>query len=242
MTATRRRLAVEHLKGRRFSERRAYRLVGFSRSADWYLLKGRDDSRLRERLNARAERYPRYGYPTLHDMLRAEGCVLNRKRNDRIYGEQGLQVRTQRRGKFTRPRVPKLAPDSVNPRWSINFKPDQLANGRRFRILDVVEEYSRECVLQIVGLSISGKRPAAAGAALAPVSQPPDLLRAPAPAGPGLRAWAPAAPTPPMSRGTADRLQASATVSPRAAGLRNAGSLRCRSIPTPWAYRCAPGR
>ena len=80
VTAAQRREAVAHLKTRRFSERRACRLVGFSRSAAWYRLKGRDDADLRDRLKVLAERYPRYGYPTLHDMLKIEGRVINRKR------------------------------------------------------------------------------------------------------------------------------------------------------------------
>ena len=80
MTAAQRRRAVDHLKSRRFSERRACRVVGFSRSAAWYQLKGSDDADLRQRLTTLAERYPRYGYPTLHDMLRIEGRVINRKR------------------------------------------------------------------------------------------------------------------------------------------------------------------
>lgn len=158
VTAAQRRRAVEHLKSRRYSERRACRLVGFSRSAAWYRPKGRDDAALRQRLKVLAERYPRYGYPTLHDMLKTEGYVINRKRTYRLYREEGLQVRTKRRKKLIRPRVPMLVPDSVNQRWSMDFMSDQLANGRRFRILNVVDDYSRECVLQIVDLSISGQR------------------------------------------------------------------------------------
>ena len=158
VTAAQRRGAVEHLKNRRFSERRACRLVGFSRSAAWSRLKGRDDGALRARLKTLAERYPRYGYPTLHDMLKTEGHVINRKRTYRIYREEGLQVRTKRRKKLVRPRVPMLVPDSVNQRWSMDFMSDQLANGRRFRVLNIVDDYSRECVLQIVDFSISGQR------------------------------------------------------------------------------------
>lgn len=75
VTARQRRRAVEHLKDRDVSERRACRLVGFSRSAAWAPLKGRDDVRLRSRLKALAEQYPRYGYPTLHAMLKIEGLV-----------------------------------------------------------------------------------------------------------------------------------------------------------------------
>ncbi len=158
MTAAQRRRAVDHLKNRRFSERRACRLVGFSRSAFWRPLKERDDQALRSRLKTLAERYPRYGYPTLHDMLKTEGLVINSKRTYRLYREEGLQVRTKRRKKLIRPRIPMLVPDSINQRWSMDFVSDQLANGRRFRVLNIVDDYSREIVLQIVDFSISGYR------------------------------------------------------------------------------------
>jgi putative transposase len=153
-----RRRAVEHLKSHAISERRACRLVRFSRSAAWRPLKGPDDSELRARLKTLAEKYPKYGYPTLHDMLVLEGRARNRKRTYRIYREEGLQVRTKKRKKLVRPRVPMLVPDAVNERWSIDFVSDQLANGRRFRVLNVVDDFSRECVLQIVDFSISGHR------------------------------------------------------------------------------------
>ena len=158
MTATQRRRAVEHLKRRQVSERRACRLTGFSRSAAWTPLKGRNDGALRSRLRALAEQYPRYGYPTLHSMLRSEGLVVNPKRTYRLYREEGLQVRTKRRKKLIRPRVPMLVPDRVNVRWSMDFVSDQLANGRRFRVLNVVDDFSRECVLQVTDCSLSGER------------------------------------------------------------------------------------
>jgi putative transposase len=149
---------VEYLKARRISERRACRLVGFSRSAAWRPLKAPNDGELRARLKTLAEQYPKYGYPTLHDMLVLKGRVRNRKRTYRIYREAGLQVRTKKRKKLVRPRVPMLVPNAVNERWSIDFVSDQLANGRRFRILNVVDDFSRECVPQIVDFSISGHR------------------------------------------------------------------------------------
>jgi putative transposase len=149
---------VDHLKSRRVSERRACRLTGYSRSAAWYSLKGRDDATLRARLRELAERYPRYGYPTLHHMLRREGLEKDPKRTYRIYREEGLQVQTKRRKKLNRPRVPMLVPDQVSERWSMDFVSDQLANGRRFRVLNVVDDFSRECVLQVVDFSISGQR------------------------------------------------------------------------------------
>ena len=158
MTASQRRRAVDYLTSRRVSERRACRLVGFSRSAAWRELKGRNDGELRRRLKALAEQYPRYGYPTLHGLLRAEGCVVNPKRTYRVYREEGLQVRTKRRKKLTRPRVPLQAPTRRNERWSMDFVSDQLANGRRIRVLNVVDDFSCECVLQVVDVSISGAR------------------------------------------------------------------------------------
>ena len=149
---------MEHLKTQRISKRRACRLVGFSRSAAWRPLRGHNDGELRARLKSLAEQYPRYGCPTLHDMLVLEGRVRNYKRTYRLYREEGLQVRRKRRKKLVRPRIPMLAPDAVNIRWSMDFVSDQLANGRRFRVLNVVDDFTRECVLQIVDFSISGER------------------------------------------------------------------------------------
>ena len=128
MTACERRKAVNHLKSRRVSERRACRVIGFSRSAAWHLLKGRDDEAPRSELKPLAECYPHYGYPTLHDMLKAEGKVINPKRTYRIYREKGLQIGTKKRKNLIRPRVPMLVPEPVNQRWSLNFVSDRLAD------------------------------------------------------------------------------------------------------------------
>lgn len=140
------------------SERRACRLLGLSRSVARYQSCRADDSALRGRLRALAEQYPRYGYLTLHDLLHAEGRVINRKHTYRLYREEGLQVRTKRRRKLVRPRVPMPVPDAADERWSVDFMSDQLANGRRFRILNVVDDFTRECVGQVVDVSISGER------------------------------------------------------------------------------------
>jgi len=140
------------------SERRACQVVGVSRSVFRYQSCRGSDDRLRSRLKALAEQYPRYGYPTLHGLLKTEGMVQNPKRTYRLYREEGLQVRTKRRKKLTRPRVPMPVPNKANERWSIDFVSDQLASGRRFRVLNIVDDYSRECVGQIIDVSISGMR------------------------------------------------------------------------------------
>ncbi len=123
-----------------------------------YIPRPTNDAELRARLKALAGQYPRYGCPTLHAMLRHEGVVVNHKRTHRIYAEERLQVRTKRRKKLARPRVPMLVPTKPNERWSVDFMSDQLADGRRFRVLNVVDDFSRECVGQLVDTSISGAR------------------------------------------------------------------------------------
>ena len=141
-----------------FSLRRACRLAGISRKAMAYRPVDRDDEALKARLKALGERYPRYGYLLLHAMLRSEGLVRNRKRTYRLYTELGMQVRTKRRKKLVRPRVPMSIPTRVDERWSMDFIHDQLSDGRRLRILNIVDDFSRACVGQLVDTSTTGQR------------------------------------------------------------------------------------
>ena len=69
-----------------------------------------------------------------------------------------MQVRTKRRKKLARPRIPMAVPTQVNERWSLDFVHDQLTDGRRICILNIVDDYSRICVGQLVDTSISGLR------------------------------------------------------------------------------------
>jgi hypothetical protein len=140
-------------------QRRACRLIAISRKAIWYQSVRPDrDADLIKRLKQLAEQYPRYGYLMLHELLRREGLVTNRKRTYRIYSELGMQVRTKRRKRLIRPRIPLEVPTAPHQRWSLDFVHDQLADGRRIRVLNVVDDYSRVCVGQLVDLSISGER------------------------------------------------------------------------------------
>lgn len=159
MTPEAKRRAVKHLvAGGWLSQRGACRLLGLARSVARYQVMPRDDAPLRARLQALATCYPRYGYLLLHALLRQEGLVINRKRTYRLYCEQGLQARTRRRKRLLRPRTPMPLPDRPNQRWSMDFVSDQLASGRRFRVLNIVDDFSRECVGQLVDTSISGRR------------------------------------------------------------------------------------
>jgi putative transposase len=154
------RVAAGHLiQTHSVSQRRVCRLLQLHRSMARYQRSHRsDDPTLEKRLKALAEQYPRYGYSLLHGILKNEGLVVNRKRTYRIYTHLGLQVRTKRRKKLNRPRIPMGVPDSVNQRWSVDFVSDQLANGRRFRVCNIIDDFSRECVAQVTDFSISGER------------------------------------------------------------------------------------
>lgn len=141
------------------SERRACQVAGISRSGLRYECRRPDqDKKLKKALLDKATQYPRYGYLMLHGLLKNEGMVINKKRTYRLYTESGLQVRTKKRKKLTRPRIPMELPSGPNERWSMDFVHDQLAGGRRFRIFNLVDDYSRECIAQIVDVSISGQR------------------------------------------------------------------------------------
>lgn len=152
-----RKAVVRHLiEQHRISERVACQLAGISRTAYRYQARSRQDGALRDRLKELAIQQSAYGYLILHGLLKAEGLVINRKRTYRIYTEERLQVRTEHRKKLHRPRQPMELLTGVNERWSMDFLSDQLANGRRFRVLNVVDDFSREVVGQLVSVSISG--------------------------------------------------------------------------------------
>lgn len=138
------------------SERSACRLASISRTGFRYQPVAKHDDVLLTRLKQLATEYSRYGYLMLHGLLKAEGRVTNKKRTYRLYTQAGLQVRTKKRKKLQRPRLPMVVPTRVNERWSLDFVSDQLSNGRRFRVLNIVDDYSREMVGQLVSISITG--------------------------------------------------------------------------------------
>jgi len=114
---------------------------------------------LRTRIRELAAERPRWGYRRIHLRLRREGWAVNRKRVQRIYREEGLAVR--RKGKRRRSQVPRPVREPlgrVNERWSLDFVSDTLANGRTFRCLRVVDEFSRECLAIHVAHSIQAVR------------------------------------------------------------------------------------
>jgi putative transposase len=159
VTPAARREAVAHLEqGYEMSERRACSLIGADRSSVRYRHRRPDDRDLREVLRGAAETHRRFGYRRLHVILRRDGHVLNRKRTQRLYREEGLSVRRRRsRKRAIGTRAPLVTEAMVNARWSVDFVQDQFADGRRFRILNVIDDVTKECLAAVVDTSISGR-------------------------------------------------------------------------------------
>jgi putative transposase len=160
VTPAARREATTYLRQTfEMSERRACRVIGTDRTSVRYQATRPDDEALRERLKALAQERRRFGYRRLHVLLRREGHAVNKKRVQRLYREERLTVRRRggrKRAMGTRrPMVTPLAPDQ---RWSLDFVSDQLTDGRRFRILAVVDDCTRECLALVADTSISGRR------------------------------------------------------------------------------------
>jgi putative transposase len=154
------REAVAHLKGAHgMSERRACKAIGCDRMTVRYLSRRPDDRVLRERLRALARERRRFGYRRLLIFLRREGFAINHKRLFRIYREEQLMVRKRggrKRALGTRTPMPGAA--LPNGRWSLDFVSDQFVCGRRFRILAVFDDCTRECLAAIADTSLSGLR------------------------------------------------------------------------------------
>ena len=141
------------------SERRACSLIGADRSTIRYRSCRPDDAVLRGRLRELARERRRFGYRRLFVLLRREGETAGLNRIYRLYREEGLSVRKrQARRRAVGTRAPILVEAKANARWSLDFVHDQFANGRRFRILNVVDDVTRECLAAIPDTSISGKR------------------------------------------------------------------------------------
>ena len=141
------------------SERRACSIIRADRKMVRYRSRRPPDTELRERLRSLAVERRRFGYRRLFVLLRREGEPSGKNRIYRLYREEGLTVRKRRiRRRAVGTRAPILVEAKVNARWSLDFVHDQLAGGRRFRILNVVDDVTRECLAAIADTSISGRR------------------------------------------------------------------------------------
>jgi len=145
------------------SERWACRVVGQQRSTQRYEpVRAEDDVALRQRLREFSAERPRWGYRRAHHRLQEEGWAVNRKRVQRLWREEGLRVPVRRRkrqrlGDSTVP-AERLRAEQPNQVWALDFQHDQTADGRVLRLLNVVDEFTREALEMLVERSIDADR------------------------------------------------------------------------------------
>jgi len=141
------------------SIRRACGLIGLSRTSFHYQPVPRNNEPIRTRLKELARTRRRFGCPRLHVLLRREGFKMNHKRTERIYRQEGLSLRIRRRKKMaSQVRTGLVKPGHPNHIWGMDFMRDNLANGCSFKILSVVDEYTRRCHRTETDTSITGVR------------------------------------------------------------------------------------
>ncbi|WP_132260593.1 IS3 family transposase, partial [Paucimonas lemoignei] len=138
---------------------RACGLIGISRSLYRYETKRPADTELKERLCELAAQKRRYGYRRLHVLLCRDGWEINAKRTYRVYREAGLMVRKRKRKRIAgverQVKVPALKP---NESWSMDFVSDGLVDGRRLRCLNIVDDFTKQCLAIEVDTSLPGRR------------------------------------------------------------------------------------
>ena len=154
------REAVAHLGAELgLSERRACTIVSADRKMIRYQSCRPPDTELRVQLRELANARRRFGYRRLFVLLRQHGEPSGLNRIYRLYREEGLSVRKRRaRRRAVGARAPILVEARPNARWSLDFVHDQFANGRRFRILNILDDVTRECLAAIPDTSIPGRR------------------------------------------------------------------------------------
>jgi putative transposase len=138
---------------------RACRYLSVQPSLCRYRARRAPDTALRQRLRELAAARPRWGTPRLTWLLRREGQVINHKRVERVYREEGLSVRRRRRKRIAvTARTVTKPPQRPNQRWSMDFMRDTLANGRAFRVFTLVDDFTREAPHLEVDFSLPAER------------------------------------------------------------------------------------
>src|SRR5215213_1273379 len=152
LSPARRRACVEHIRAvLKVSERRACRALGQHRSTQRKAPRGKEDEeQLRADLIELARKYGRYGYRKISALLRDAGWLVNDKRVERIWRQEGLKVPTKqpKRGRLwlTDGSCIRLRPEYCNHVWSYDFVEDRTHDGRKFRMLNVIDEFTHECL------------------------------------------------------------------------------------------------
>jgi putative transposase len=153
-----RELAADLINRYGASMRKACAAIQLSRAVYLYQSGARDHTALVMRMKDIARTRVHYGYRRVHVMLKREGFKDNHKRVYRLYKEQGLTLRHKRpkRNKAAQLRQPKSLAQSINQIWSMDFVADNLFDGRKLRMLTVVDCYTRESLAIHVGQSLTG--------------------------------------------------------------------------------------
>lgn len=144
----------------RISVRRSCRLCGLNQATHFYKAKNKiDDELIEAKLLEIAAKRPRFGQYRLYVMLRREGMIINHKKVERLYGELNLSLRVikGKKRKATGVRLPQLEAVRPDQRWSMDFVHDELVDRRKFRTLNIVDDYSKECAAIEVGFSLTGQ-------------------------------------------------------------------------------------
>ena len=125
-------------------------MIGLSRSSLQYQPARRDDDALRLALIRLTKQYGRYGYRKIAELLRIEGWKVNHKKVERIWREEGLQLpqrhKKRRRLYHKDASIIRLRPTHPNHVWSIDFVHDKLDSGRSYKMLTVLDEYTRQAL------------------------------------------------------------------------------------------------
>jgi putative transposase len=141
------------------SQRKAACLVNSAPKVLRHKTKRPDDGEVKTRLRELAEQRPRFGYRRLHVLLRREGVMINRKKTHRLYREEKLHLRSKKRRRITSSvRVVPEAPTGPNQMWTMDFVHDNLACGRTFRALNIMDGWSREALAIEADTSLNGQR------------------------------------------------------------------------------------
>lgn len=138
------------------SERHVCELMAVARSSGRYRSR-RDDSRVQERLRELAREHPRFGYRRLHLYLHQEMGV-NHKKVQRVYRELGLSVKRTRRKRLRRTLQPRPVLTAPNQEWALDFASDVTAAGQRFRVLGVIDRFTRQCLVLETATSFPSRR------------------------------------------------------------------------------------
>jgi putative transposase len=155
----RKRAVIWAVREKGYSQRRACGLVGLHPKTYRYASKRTGDEGLRAKLRELASQRRRFGYRRLGLMLERQGIKLSPKKLYRLYKEERLTVRKRGgRKRALGTRAPMAIPQDRNLRWSLDFVMDTLVNGRRFRILTLVDDFTRECLGLVVDTSLTAPR------------------------------------------------------------------------------------